>query len=104
MVFSQLVNGSGAAAYVVSCDQRPRSSATASNFAPVFYAVAPTVNTSDVNNPDTPAGWFAFMSRTVVHETKHIAAQSARFANQASSFEESWLEEGTPCCRGNVGS
>lgn len=97
MVFSQRLNGSGAAAYVTSCDQSPRNTVTraGSNFGEFFYGSVPTTSGSNLNSTSNPDGWFNFMARTVVHEVKHIASFSARFANGASAFEESWLEEGT---------
>jgi uncharacterized protein YjdB len=95
MVYSYRLNGSGAAAYVTSCDQFPRSVNPGSNFGEVFYGQVPTMTGSGVNNTGYPDGWFNFMARTVVHEVKHIASQAARVANDAPSFEQSWLEEGT---------
>ncbi len=95
MVFSQRLNGSGAAAYVTSCDQFPNAVAPASNFGEYFYGFVPTVNGSNLNSTAAPDGWFNFMGRTVVHEVKHIASFSARVANDAPTFEQSWLEEGT---------
>ena len=97
MVFTQRLNGSGAAAYVTSCDQSARNTTTraASNFGELFYGTVPTTAGSNVNNTTFPDGWFYFMARTVVHEVKHIASLSARVANGAPTFESSWLEEGT---------
>ena len=94
MVFSERLNGSGAAAYVTSCDQRPQSISPGSNFGQYFYGSVPTTAGSNLNSSSFPDGWFYFMGRTVVHEVKHIASLSARVAN-GSPFEESWLEEGT---------
>ena len=97
MVFTQRLNGSGAAAYVTSCDQSARNTTTraGSNFGELFYGTVPTSAGSNVNSTTFPDGWFYFMARTVVHEVKHIASLSARVANGAPSFESSWLEEGT---------
>ncbi|MBL0173580.1 MAG: Ig-like domain-containing protein [Gemmatimonadaceae bacterium] len=95
MVFSERLNGSGAAAYVTSCDQFPGAVSKGSNFGQYFYGSVPTTAGSNVNSVSFPDGWFYFMTRTVVHEVKHIAALSARVANNAPSFEQSWLEEGT---------
>ena len=95
MVFSQRLNGSGAAAFVAGCDQYATSIFAASNFAQVFYGSVPTTKGSNLGNTAFPDGWFNFMSRTVVHEVKHIASLSARVANSSPRFEESWLEEGT---------
>ncbi|MCC6241404.1 MAG: Ig domain-containing protein [Gemmatimonadaceae bacterium] len=95
MVFSQRLNGSGAAAYVSSCDQFPTTVAAGSNFGQFFYGQAPTTATLNINSTNSPDGWFYFMTRTIVHEVKHIASLSARVANGSPSFEQSWLEEGT---------
>jgi uncharacterized protein YjdB len=95
MVFTARLNGSGAAAYVTSCDQFPSSLAPASNFGQYFYGFVPTAAGSNLNSTANPDGWFNFMARTVVHEVKHIASMSARVANNAPQYEQSWLEEGT---------
>ncbi|MEP6835583.1 MAG: Ig-like domain-containing protein [Gemmatimonas sp.] len=95
MVFSSKLNGSGAAAYVTSCDQFARTVNAGSNFGEVFYGQVPTTTGSNVNSTNFPDGWFYFMGRTIVHEVKHIASQAARVANNAPTFEQSWLEEGT---------
>ena len=96
MVFTQKLNGTGAAAYVTSCDMVVRQAATAGgNYGEYFYGTVPTTATPNVNSTASPDGWYAFMSRTVVHEVKHIASLSARFANGSPTFESSWLEEGT---------
>ncbi len=95
MVFSQRLNGTGAAAYVTSCDQRTRATAAGSNVGEYFYGAVPTTSSLNLNTTASPDGWFYFMGRTVIHEVKHIASISARFANNASFFEQSWLEEGT---------
>jgi hypothetical protein len=94
MVFTQRLNGSGAAAYVTSCDQFPQSLARASNHGEFFYGFVPTSTTAGTGSTTTIEGWFPFMSRTVVHEVKHIASIAARVANNAP-FEHGWLEEGT---------
>jgi len=95
MVFTQQLNGTGAAAYVTSCDQFPKSRFAASNFGEYFYATVPTTATLNVGSTASPDGWFYFMARTVVHEVKHIASMAARVANNAPVYEQSWLEEGT---------
>jgi hypothetical protein len=97
MVFSQRLNGSGAAAYVTSCDQFARNTTNraGSNFGEVFYGFVPTNSALNIGSTASPDGWFNFMARTVVHEVKHIASMSARVANNAPAFEVSWLEEGT---------
>ncbi len=95
MVFTERLNGTGAAAYVTACDQFTSDVAPGSNFGQYFYGFVPTVATPNINSSSSPDGWFYFMARTVVHEVKHIASMSARVANNAPSFEQSWLEEGT---------
>jgi hypothetical protein len=95
MVFSEKLNGTGAAAFVTGCDQYPTTVYIASNFGLVFYGSVPTIKGSNLSSTTYPDGWFNFMGRTVVHEVKHIASFSARVANSALNFEESWLEEGT---------
>ncbi|MBU6367606.1 MAG: IPT/TIG domain-containing protein [Gemmatimonadetes bacterium] len=96
MVFTQRLNTTGAAAYVTACDQFPRGANTwGSNFGENFYATVPTTAASNLNSTASPDGWYYFMARTVVHEVKHIASFAARLANNASAWEESWLEEGT---------
>ena len=95
MVFTQRLVGSGAVAYVTSCDQFPRSSSPGSNFGQFFYGLVPTLAGSNLGSTSAADGWFYFMARTIVHEVKHIASHSARVANGAPSYEQSWLEEGT---------
>ncbi len=95
MIFSQRLNGSGAAAYVTSCDQYPTTVSRGSNYGQFFYGFVPTTLTLNLNSSASPDGWFYFMARTVVHEVKHIASISARVANNVAQFEQSWLEEGT---------
>lgn len=99
MVFTQRLNNTGAAAYVTGCDQFPRYDgatpvAPGSNFGEFFYSVVPTTAGSNPNSTAFPDGWYAFLSRTVVHEVKHIASVSARVANGAPG-EVGWLEEGS---------
>lgn len=95
MVFTQRVNGSGAAAFVTSCDQFPTTTSRGSNFGQFFYGSVPTTSTPNLNSTASPDGWFYFIGRTIVHEVKHIASHSARVANGAPTYEQSWLEEGT---------
>ncbi len=96
MVFTQRLNGTGAAAYVTSCDQFPTSSTTrGSNFGEFFYGTVPTVAGSSFTGTSAPDGWFYFMARTVIHEVKHIASVASRVANGAPAYEQGWLEEGT---------
>lgn len=95
MVFSQKLNNTGAAAFVTSCDQFPRTISAGSNFGEVFYGSVPTTAGTNLNSTLFPDGWFYFMARTVVHEVKHIVSVAARVQNNSPSAEQSWLEEGT---------
>jgi hypothetical protein len=65
----------------------------ASNFGEVFYAYEPTIPGGGYAT-GTALGWMRSIRSTFIHETKHIAAFSARVANNALAFEASWLEEG----------
>jgi hypothetical protein len=66
----------------------------ASNFGEVFYANLPTDDLPGYTG-NSPGNWFRSIRSTFIHETKHSAAYSARVANGAAQFEDSWLEEGT---------
>jgi Bacterial Ig-like domain (group 2)/IPT/TIG domain len=94
MVFTPSVP-SGLAGFVVSCDLFARDSVNdpSSNFGEFFYAVVPTVAGTGYNG-NTADAWLRNIRTTVVHEVKHIASMGARLTNNASTFEESWLEEG----------
>jgi len=108
---------SGVAGFVVSCDQFPNNDTTttprpaggpytglnstggtasfgASNFGEFFYAYQPTINGSGFGTVGTPDYWYRTIRSTFIHESKHIASQAARVANDAPAYEESWLEEG----------
>ncbi|MGH7689581.1 MAG: hypothetical protein ACREN3_08260, partial [Gemmatimonadaceae bacterium] len=94
MVFTPAVP-SGVEGFVIACDLFPRDSVNnpSSNFGEFFYAVVPTVAGTGFNG-NTPDAWLREIRTTVVHEVKHIASFGARLTNGATSFEESWLEEG----------
>jgi len=94
MVFTPAVP-TGLAGFVISCDLFPRDSTTnpSSNFGEFFYAMVPTVAGTGFSG-STPNAWLRSIRTTVVHEVKHIASFGARLTNGASSYEESWLEEG----------
>ena len=94
MVFTPSVP-SGLAGFVVSCDLFARDSTNnpSSNFGEFFYAVVPTVAGPGYNG-NTADAWLRNIRTTVVHEVKHIASMGARLTNNATTFEESWLEEG----------
>ncbi|HUX35251.1 MAG TPA: Ig-like domain-containing protein [Gemmatimonadaceae bacterium] len=94
MVFTPSIP-TGIAGFVISCDLFPRDSTTdpSSNFGEYFYAVVPTVAGTGFTG-NTADAWLRTIRKTVVHEVKHLASFGARLTNGASSYEESWLEEG----------
>ncbi|HEX8391685.1 MAG TPA: IPT/TIG domain-containing protein [Longimicrobium sp.] len=119
-LFTPRINNSfsGVAGFVVSCDQFPNNDTTttprapggpytglnsaggtasfgASNFGEFFYAYQPTINGAGFNTTGTPDYWYRTIRSTFIHESKHVASQAARVANNAPAYEESWLEEGT---------
>jgi hypothetical protein len=119
-LFTPRINNSfgGVAGFVVSCDQFPNNDTTttprapggpytglnasgatasfgASNLGEYFYAYQPTINGSGFNTVGTPDYWYRTIRSTFIHESKHVASMAARVANNAPTFEESWLEEGT---------
>lgn len=101
MLFSKQVNDfGGVLGFVTSCDFLDTlaiPSAIASNQREIFYAVVPTNAGSGFdNNPGTylPDEWRRDIRGTVIHESKHLAMYAERFAINAATLEESWLEEG----------
>ena len=110
--FTPLINTNfaGVAGFVVSCDQFPDSDASepavggpyagtngangASNFGEYFYAYQP-VSTTPGYTTGTMDNWYRTIRSTFIHESKHVASQAARVANNAPTYESSWLEEGT---------
>ena len=96
MVFTPTMTP-GLAGFVISCDFFPRSTSNqVSNLGENFYARVPTVaGTTFINGVDNPVAFRRTMRGTIVHEVKHIASYGAHIENPtATSFEESWLEEG----------
>jgi hypothetical protein len=102
-VFTPVINrrSPGVAGFVVSCDQFPNDSASAtptnssSNFGEYFYAYQPTDSTGASGYATfTPDSWYWSIRATFVHESKHVASFAARVANGAPN-ESAWLEEGT---------
>jgi hypothetical protein len=98
MVFTPVIP-STLAGFVISCDFFPRTATNqVSNFGENFYALVPTVAGTGFpsNFPDqNPDQWLRTMRPVIVHEVKHIASFGAHLENPAAtSFEESWLEEG----------
>ena len=108
---------SGVAGFVVSCDPFANNDTTttpyapggpytglnstggvasngASNFGEFFYAYQPVTDAPGYSG-NTPDNWYRTIRSTFIHESKHVASQAARVANNAPSFEASWLEEGT---------
>lgn len=94
MVFTPAVP-TGLAGFVISCDLFARDSVNnpSSNFGEFFYAVVPTVAGTGFTG-NTADSWLRTIRTTVVHEVKHIASFGARLTDGATSYEESWLEEG----------
>ena len=83
------------AGFVTGCDFFPRNTTDdqVSNLGEAFYARVPTVAGTGFS-ADNPDSWLREMRPAIVHEVKHIASFGAHLVNNATSFEESWLEEG----------
>jgi hypothetical protein len=101
MLFSHRVNDFGDVfGFVTSCDLLDTlifPTAIASNQAEIFYAISPDETGTGFNNNSTFTAdeWRRIIRGTLIHEAKHIAMIAERFANlNATTFEESWLEEG----------
>ena len=103
MLFSKQVNDfGGVLGFVTACDFLDTlaiPSATASNQAEIFYAIAPTTAGGGFDNSSatlTADEWRWQVRGTVIHEAKHLAMYAERFANAGTTviLEESWLEEG----------
>jgi hypothetical protein len=94
MVFTPSIPAS-LAGFVTGCDFFPRNTTDdqVSNFGETFYARVPSVAGTGFST-DNPDSWLRGMRAAIVHEVKHIASFGAHLVNNASSFEESWLEEG----------
>lgn len=99
MVFTPSIT-QGVAGFVTSCDFFQRDSSGTSrdnresNFGEYFYAVVPTVAGTGFSSGNTPDSWLRGIRHTIVHEVKHIASFGARLTNNATNYEEAWLEEG----------
>jgi hypothetical protein len=95
MVFTPVIPPA-LAGFVLSCDFFPRDTTNqVSNFGENFYARVPTVAGTVFDGTDNPIAFLRGIRPVIVHEVKHIAAFGARLENpNATSFEESWLEEG----------
>jgi len=83
--------------HVNSCDLYPPtvSGAAGSNYTKIFYARTPVTLTGAAGTTDSRAWWNAGMPAVLVHEAKHLTANAERFARNANTLEESWLEEAT---------
>ena len=66
----------------------------ASNFGEFFYVYQPVANGTGYSG-GTPDNWYRTIRSTFIHESKHVASQAARVANDAPAYEAAWLEEGT---------
>ena len=96
MVFTPKIT-TGVAGFVTGCDFSPRNTTDdkGSNFGENFYAIVPTKAGTGFQSGDTPDSWRRGIRSVLVHEVKHLSSFEARITNNASVFEESWLEEGT---------
>ena len=96
MLFSSAINDleRNVAGFVFSGDMVPRLDCASSDFAEIFYGMVPTVSGSGFDG-NTTAAWHRTMRSTVIHEVKHITSFAHRFHNNATRFEENWLEEAT---------
>lgn len=95
MLFSPTVNGfGGVAGFVTAADFFPREACRSSNETQIFYARVPT-RAGDGNDDGTVGDWRHSMTSTVIHEVKHITSYAERFAREATTLEETWLEEST---------
>jgi hypothetical protein len=99
MVFSRKFNDNftGLAGFVVTCDFATSTSTsnTQTNTGEYFYARAPMVASGTISTADSPAYWNWTMRGTIIHEVKHLVSFAERISRNASTYEESWLEETT---------
>ncbi|MFL5581526.1 MAG: hypothetical protein ACJ8AO_14245, partial [Gemmatimonadaceae bacterium] len=90
MVFSPAINNFGdIAGFVLNCDFFPRSEAGVSNEGEFFYALVPDSLGGGIRD------WDRGIRATLIHEVKHVTSNAERFARNAPTLEERWLEEGT---------
>lgn len=95
MLFTPKVNETNTAAgFVLSGDLFTRAQCSSSNQAEIFYALVPT-STAAGYTAGTRDQWNWTMRSTVIHEIKHITSFAERLARNATTWEESWLEEST---------
>lgn len=99
MLFSRVVNDfDSAPGFVTSGNYYPAALCSSSNNAEIFFGVVPTVAGDSYGNgtADNPLNWLRTIRPLIVHEVKHLAAFSERFARNGPAnphFEERWLEE-----------
>lgn len=94
MLFTEAVNELGPAGFVVSCDFYPQAFVPSSNEMPILYAIVPTASGTGYDS-FTRNAWRRSIRGIVMHELKHVASFAERFARDAVTLEESWLEEAT---------
>jgi hypothetical protein len=86
------IEGSGALAFVNSCDFFPFAGGGAdpnfSNETEIFYSMTPAADGFDV------ASWQKELRSTAAHETKHIVSFASRILSGSTVLDELWLEEG----------
>jgi uncharacterized protein YjdB len=96
MLFSEEVNDfdRSVAGFVWSGDFYPRTQCASSDSRELFYGVVPTSSATGYGD-GTVEAWAWQMRSTVVHEAKHIAAYATKLALNATSLEDTGLEEST---------
>jgi hypothetical protein len=101
MLFTKKLNDvGGAPAYVLNCDFFPQSLVPGSNQESVFYAQVPTDPATGYGTSGriaftgTKDMWRHVVRGTIIHEVKHDASFAERFARNAQTFEETWMDEG----------
>jgi hypothetical protein len=99
MLFSRVVNDfDSAPGFVTSGNYYPAALCSSSNNAEIFFGVVPTVAGDSYGNgtADNPLNWLRTIRPLIIHEVKHLAAFSERFARNGAAnpnFEDRWLEE-----------
>ena len=88
IVFTPLVNNGGDAGFVNACDLLPRSRVQFSNVTEMIYGWTPDTARLTVDF------WERDFRGVTAHEAKHVVSLSHHEFDGASSFEQSWLEEG----------
>ncbi len=99
MLFSRVINDfDSAPGFVTSGNYYPAALCSSSNNAEIFFGVVPTVAGDSYGNgtADNPLNWLRTIRPLIIHEVKHLAAFSERFARNGPAnpnFEDRWLEE-----------